>query len=231
LWTSVLSTAVLSQTTSDPSQNFHVQGTIKLNPWIPAGKRIEEVMKNYDTSAIQVTFESGSWTKTVTANDDGFYEVDLPFGNYLMKVRNWDKPPPCRLCRQSRARQYERELFRVTSPVKLVFDVTLPGGFQAEQFLLPAEDGTPFKLQVRFGDYRGWGTQWFDGGPNRGDPVFAEYNLCSLQASHVVYHKKQKTLEAQGDVIFDDGSGKKEHYRSILLKIEEDGKLTPMKSE
>lgn len=229
LWILLLTCSALSQTASDAPHSFHVQGTIKLHPWVPAGE--QRIMKEYDGSAINVTFESGSFSRTVTANGEGFYEAELPFGNYVMKVQNWHRYGECRFCaHQPGQSTYERQLFRVTSPLKLVFNLTLPGGFQKQELRLPAKDGTPFRLAVRYGDYRhGFtGTIWFDYDPRTGDPVFVEYNLCSLQASHVVYHKKQKTIEATGDVIFDDGSGKQETYDPLFLKIE-DGTLTPIK--
>ena len=78
---------------------------------------------------------------------------------------------------------------------------------------------------MRFNDYR-WGvtgTYWF-----RGYPVFVEYNVSCLQALHVTYHKRQKTIEAWGAVLLDNVLGKEERFDAVLLKFDH-GKLTPVK--
>jgi hypothetical protein len=88
-----------------------------------------------------------------------------------------------------------------------------------------AKSGTRFKLIVQFREYR-WGvtgTHWY-----RGDPVVVQYNLSSLRAAHVTYHKRQKTIEARYGVVLEDGSGKQERFEAVLLKIE-NGTLTPIK--
>jgi hypothetical protein len=94
-----------------------------------------------------------------------------------------------------------------------------------QSFSIPAKDGTRFNLVVQFREYR-WGvtgTHWY-----RGDPVFVQYNLCSLRADHVTYHKRQKTIEARIGVVLEDGSGKQDRFDAVLLKIE-NGTLTPIK--
>src|SRR5215469_2844042 len=66
-----------------------------------------------------------------------------------------------------------------------------------QSFSVHAKDGTRFTLVVRFTDYL-WGvtgTHWY-----LGYPVVVEYNVSSLQAHHITYHKMQKTIEAWGDV-------------------------------
>jgi hypothetical protein len=94
-----------------------------------------------------------------------------------------------------------------------------------QSFSIPVKDGTRYKLIVQFNEYR-WGvtgTHWY-----RGYPVFAQYNLSSLRADHVTYHKRQKTIEARIGVVLEDGSGKQERFDAVLLKIE-NGTLTPIK--
>jgi hypothetical protein len=94
-----------------------------------------------------------------------------------------------------------------------------------QSFSIPAKDGTNFKLTVQFREYR-WGvtgTHWY-----RGNPVFVQYNLSSLRAEHVTYHKRQKTIEARIGVVLENGSGKDERFDAVLLKIE-NGTLTPIK--
>lgn len=87
------------------------------------------------------------------------------------------------------------------------------------------KEGPRYELKVKFNEYR-WGvtgTHWF-----RGDPVFAEYNFSCLQASHVTYHKRQKTLEAWGSVLLEDASGRRERFNAVLLNLDQ-GKLIPIK--
>lgn len=95
-----------------------------------------------------------------------------------------------------------------------------------QSFSIRAKDGTIFTLAVlQFSEYR-WGvtgTHWY-----RGDPVIVEYNATCLQASHITYHKKQKTIEAWWGVRLEDSSGKEEHFDAVLFKIG-DGTLTPIK--
>ena len=47
-----------------------------------------------------------------------------------------------------------------------------------------------------------------------------EYNDSCLRASHVTYRKRQKTLEAWGDVQLEEGSGKREHFDAALFKLD-----------
>ena len=93
-----------------------------------------------------------------------------------------------------------------------------------QSFSIPTKDGTRYKLIVQFNEI-GWGvtgTHWY-----RSYPVFAQYNLSSLRANHVTYHKRQKTIEARIGVVLEDGSGKQERFDAVL-KIE-NGTLTPIK--
>jgi ribosomal protein L37E len=94
-----------------------------------------------------------------------------------------------------------------------------------QSFAIHAKDGANFNLTVQFREYR-WGvtgTHWY-----RGDPVFVQYNHSFLQADHVTYHKRQRTIEARIGVVLEDSSGKKERFDGVLLKIE-NGTLTPVK--
>lgn len=78
---------------------------------------------------------------------------------------------------------------------------------------------------LQFSDYR-WGvtgTHWY-----RGNPVTVEYKGSCLRASHITYHKRQRTIEAWHDVRLGDGSGKEEHFQAVLLKIGDES-LTPVK--
>jgi hypothetical protein len=55
-----------------------------------------------------------------------------------------------------------------------------------------------------------------------------EYNTSLLRASHVTYRKRQKTIEAWGDVSLEQASGKQERFDAALFKINS-GALTLIK--
>jgi hypothetical protein len=98
-------------------------------------------------------------------------------------------------------------------------------GCDTQSFSIRGKDGANSKLTIQFAEYR-WGvtgTHWY-----RGNPVFVQYNHSSLQADHITYHKRQKTIEARIGVVLVDGSGKQERFDGVLLKIE-NGTLTPVK--
>lgn len=57
-------------------------------------------------------------------------------------------------------------------------------------------------------------TEWCE------DPVSLAYNLFSLRADRVVYNTKENTLEAQGNVVMEDESGK-HTADSVTFKIED----------
>ena len=72
-------------------------------------------------------------------------------------------------------------------------------------------------MTVHFNDSR-WGvtgTRWY-----LGFPVLVEYNGLRLRASHVIYRKRQKTIEAWGDVSLEEASGKQEIFDAALFKID-----------
>ena len=175
---------------------------------------------NVSLAPIEVIFRNETLSKTVVSNTEGFYEVDLPLGDYLMTAQQG--PPGSR-------KWHERPLFRVTSRKTIVLDIHF-GGPHQQFFSLPSAGGTPFKLAVQFNEY--WwgltGTHGYNVGYHGGDPVLVEYNLCTLQANQVIYHKRQRTIEATGNVMIDDGSGQLQHSEYALLGIE-NGTLTEIK--
>src|ERR1700690_4140821 len=84
-------------------QTFHVKGTIT-DP-------LEAVIQG-----VKVTFQNEQLSRTVTTDNAGFYEADLPLGHYMMSA-------------QSRGfRLYRRPLFRVASSVSVRFDIVPPVG-------------------------------------------------------------------------------------------------------
>jgi len=214
------SSAIPAQSPEIKPQSFHIQGTIT------SGESA--------APATEITFHAGKFTKTVITNSQGFYEAELPFGDYTM-TRQYGKHNVSLLL---------RPMFRVTSPMSLVFNAILDSSNGFMNFSIPADDGTPFKLIVDYGDYHWFGRTYDYRGYHTlpeelhglirrtpmGGLVLLEYNLFTLRAERVIYHKKQKTIEAKGNVVFEDGTGKDQHAESMLLKIA-NGTLTPLQPQ
>jgi lipopolysaccharide assembly outer membrane protein LptD (OstA) len=59
------------------------------------------------------------------------------------------------------------------------------------------------------------------------DPVFVAYNLFSLQADHVVYNVKFRTVEAIGNVVVVSESGAAQRAESMTLRIK-NGQAIPL---
>jgi hypothetical protein len=194
-------------------QTFHVRGTIT----DPTGALIPR---------INVTFQGEQLTKTVTTNEVGVYEADLPLGVYSMTTQGRGFV------------SYRRPLFRVTSPTTAVLNATLSIGNPCgdmvignssgrpvtdeemraatehcrrdEVFEIPAADGAKFQLSIRYGSREGQGTAHsYTGEKTRQyeTPVFVAYNLFSLRADKVAYDEKSRIVEASGNVVVEDESG------------------------
>ena len=197
------------------TETFHVEGTIKdrLGAVIPGAT---------------ITFQSEKLSRTVTTNNIGFYEAVLPLGEYTMTAQSQGFRP------------YRRPLFRVASPLSVRFEIILPIEKNInrvvvgtdpgpppycgeESFSVPSKEGVPFQLYIRYGglrsttgetlEYRGDKTAY-------DDPVFVAYNLFSLQAERVIYDVKNRTMEATGNVVLADESGKTRHVDEINLRFD-----------
>src|ERR1700721_3800053 len=207
------------------TETFHVRGTItdETTAVIPRAK---------------VKFHSKQIGKTVTTNERGVYETDLPFGNYTMTAEVLGFRP------------YHRPLFRVTSPKIVNFDFTLPvqgtcdltivgtdGGtatpedtraaeeefcLREDFFSIPSSDGVPFQVWIRYVRHNDSGGRYVYSGqkqPNY-DPVFVAYNLFSLRADEVTYDAKSRTITATGSVVVAYESGLISRAVSVAFKIE-----------
>jgi hypothetical protein len=96
-------------------------------------------------------------------------------------------------------------------------------------FSIPSDDGTPFRLYIGYVkrvrtdysyDYAG------DDDPPYDDPVFVAYNLFSLRANAVLYDMESRRLEAHGNVVVEDESGKRSAV-AMSFKIE-NGRVTAL---
>jgi Carboxypeptidase regulatory-like domain len=216
-----------SATPGTQPQTFHVRGTIT-DP-------LEAVIRG-----VQITFQNEQLSKTVTTNNVGVYEADLPLGGYTMTAHS----PGFRL--------YRRPLFRVTSPTATaVLNATLLVGNpcgdmiivnswekpvteeqrkaatehcrREELIPIPSGNGLPLQLSIRYGSRTPIGGTYSYTGEKTGQyqtPVFVAYNLFSLQADKVTYDVQKRTIEASGNVIAVNESGATQRANSMAFKIE-----------
>jgi hypothetical protein len=216
--------AVLTPATQP--QTFHVRGTIT-DP-------LEAVIRG-----VKVTFQNEHLTKTVTTNNVGVYEADLPLGDYTMTAQS----PGFRF--------YRRPLFRVTSTASTVLNATLLVGnpcgdmiivnssgkpvtdeqwkaatehCRGEELIpIPSGDGLPFQLSILYGSRTPIGSTYsYIGEKTRQyeTQVFVAYNLFSLQADKVTYDPQKRTIEASGNVVAVNESGTTQRAGSMAFKIE-----------
>jgi len=93
---------------------------------------------------------------------------------------------------------------------------------------ISSKDGVRFDLLVRYSNRRrSAGENTYSGYARFEGPVFAAYNLLTLEAGKLVYNAKDETIKASGDVVIADGSGKTRHADSAAFKLE-DGQATPL---
>jgi hypothetical protein len=95
--------ALLAQSASlgTQSRTFHVEGMIRT------------FVMNSAVSGVEVKFEGEKITKTVASDNTGFYKAELPVGTYTMTAL-WGRVP-----------KYRRPLFRVSSPTRIILNITL----------------------------------------------------------------------------------------------------------
>ncbi|MGA7223476.1 MAG: hypothetical protein WA603_08700 [Candidatus Acidiferrales bacterium] len=227
LFALLLSCIVFSTQTAEPVKappTFHVQGTVR-----------SDLSANDYVHWAEVRFEGEGLKRTVSTDEKGFYEAELPLDAYTMAVEPLG----------SRSQDYQRPLFRALSPMSLTFNVTLDGTISCEPLLpapgsvpadfspcqelhvfpAPSADGTPFQIYIRF--LAQWKT---DRGYRYGadhNPVFVAYNLFTLRAERVVYDAQNRTIEATGNVIEQNVDGSTWHADAVTVKFE-NGQATPV---
>jgi hypothetical protein len=194
----------------------------------------------------EVTFSSSKITKTVVVDKEGFYQLDLPVGLYKMVAEG----PSIGV--QS-LEPYER-FFRVSSPAKIVLNGSLlvaptscdtaSGGLPIERliemrkddcggvdfFPIPAKDGSPFQLYIRYPERRPNLNGHIYGNDRTATPgirVVVAYNLFSLEANLVDYKTTTQTILATGDVMIEDGSGASRRATSASFRLQ-DGEAIPL---
>jgi hypothetical protein len=220
---------LIGQSASPPTQPrvCHVRGTIA----DPLGGVIP---------GVKVTFQSEPLTTTVTTNNVGVYEADLPPGEYTMTAQG---PRGFRF--------YRRPLFRVTSPDRAVINATLMVGppcgdgvrIRGTQATAEQEQGistdaceredlirvlsdnkVPFQVSILYGSRTPVGSTYTYLGektPEYAAPVFVAYNLFSLQADKIIYDVENRTIEASGNVVSVNELGTTHHADSMVFKVED----------
>jgi len=223
-----------------PSATFHVQGKIR-NPW--------DFLPFSAAPHVEVSFQGHDVFKTVSVNEKGFYEADLPVGFYTMTVTGQKLEPQ----QTSFLTKYVRR-FRVAShktiilngtlyKARLTCDVGIPSGLTAAQqkeewknicggedsFPFPSKDGAPFELYIQYPLREHANRSYIysiDRSAQPDVPVSVAYNLFSLAANKVVYDANNATIEASGNVVVSNASGVTRRTQSITFKIE-DGRAIP----
>lgn len=206
---------------------FHVVGTIddSFNAVIPH---------------VEVHFVGDNADQTVTADDRGFYQIDLPVGTYTMTaVLPLSGPNHVSL-----GTKYVR-FFRVPSPTTITLNGSLYGiyscdgvwgGKDAEEiykddcggedsYPFPSQEGVPFRLDIRYvRRERGENLVSYSSNTVVKRPVLVAYNLFALQADSVDYSRTDGTVRAYGHVVIEDQSGQAS-ARSAAFKFDS-GKAT-----
>src|SRR5271154_1921892 len=234
LVTSLVSVALFGRSagSSIELQTFQVRGTIRA----------------FNDSAVRgadVTFESQKISLTVSSDESGFYEANLPVGLYTMTAKPVERY----------LQRYRRPLFRVASPTTLTFNIALdPAGpfcdskkpvlgqpppaddgvricGGADSFPVPSQDEVPFDLFIQYETRRPTNQGYIYNTeaqlPGSPSPVFVAYNLFTIQAAHVLYDLQGRTLKATGDVVATNAGGATNHADSMTFKIE-NGDATPL---
>jgi len=246
------------------SKTFHIEGTIsspldsmlnsvavrrsmlKLRGQMTANTNVDDKDSDVAAPRTAVTFHGEHVTKTVTVDEKGAYQLDLPIGFYKMTA---DGPQIGSLA----VTEYVR-IFRVMSSATVTLngslylartncDVVVSGDTEVQRlekwknecggedsFPFPAKDGVPLELYVRYS--RREATP--QGYVYRSDqtfrsyvPIFVAYNLFALEAQKVVYDQKARTIEASGNVIVTDATGTAHHTDAIKFVIKDGEVVVP----
>jgi len=216
-------------------RTFRVEGTVRTS------------FMNSTVEGIEVKFEGDNITKTVHSDGTGFYRAELPVGVYKMTA-SWGAEEKYRrpLFRVASPAHITLNVTLYPDPGScdtVIVTITHQDGTTVRtpgttaddsrdicggQDYLPiaSKNGVRFDLFVRYSNRRrSAGENTYSGGFQR--PVFAAYNLLTLEADKLVYNAKDQTIKASGDVVIADGSDKTRHADSAAFKLE-DGRATPL---
>jgi hypothetical protein len=215
-------------------QTFHVRGTVRdYNGVIVAGPRRD--FTDLPVTGAEVIFVGDNIVKTVSADENGHYETDLPIGLYRMIAYSG-----------SRFLQvFERPVFWTALLTNITLDVRfelyrnncdlgihaghIPNAEDAknacggsESFAVASVDGERFELVIRYKnrEHIDGGYAYVKGSIPYTGPVFVAYNLFTLRAEYVVYDKKSRTLEAHGNVTVEASDGTVQQSAAVKFRLE-----------
>jgi TonB family protein len=178
---------------------------------------------------------------TVALNEAGVYEADLSPGVWsaTATISATDRRT---VSRSRHFRLAEHTISAVVDiylrpPVSCSVSILTPGGrepttaelasrdttcYGEKSFPLPSADGAPFEVELGGLDH----TSCSIGRTDKPTREYATYNLLSVQADNVVYHPRDRILEAHGDVVIEGVSGRQRADTAIFHL--EDGRAVEM---
>jgi hypothetical protein len=203
---SIHSSTLHAQTPPQTPQTIHLRGTIT------------PVQKCGNPCEITFTLSGAATGIIVKADDSGAYQTDLSLGTYSMTLPRL-------------IAEFAPPVFRMNTAGELQQTIKIYPAQVRDTLPVPAKDGTPFAIRVFAPDY--WwgltGDRGYKGDSRSGEMVLLQYNVYSIWAQHITYHKRGHKIEPSGNVVFRDASGKDQKFKHLLLDIA-DGDLTPVKS-
>jgi len=195
---------------------------------------------NSSSAGVKLEFVGKNIKKYVVSNAKGAYRIQLPLGAYTMNVSTagvdlYQRPilrvlSPRTIVVDVTTYPPDPDCDTIVSSVTLPDGTTKTQGLTVDDYkdscggsdeLKQPSDGTPFSLYVRYSSRRRADDEVIYSSDRRRGPVFAAYNLLSLEADSVVYDSKTRTITATGNVAMADGSGKTQHFDSIGFRIED----------
>jgi hypothetical protein len=197
---------------------------------------------------VKVTFQNEQLSKTTTTNIVGVYEADLPLGDYTMTAQG---PPGFRFYSRplfrltSLASPILNATLLVGSPCGDMIVVNRSGEpvtdeqwkaatercRREELIPIPSDDSSSLHLSIRYGSRTVLGGTYFYTGEQTRQyetPVFATYNIFSLQADKVTYDVQKRTIKASGNVIAVNERGATQRADSMAFKIDH-GQVAPLR--
>lgn len=178
----------------------------------------------------EITFQSEGEAITVRTNGQGLYQADLPWGLYTMTAN------------YNGLSVYERPPFRVTSPGTIIFNLTfyptascetvVPVDKSAlheidrtcnglERFTIPSSGGARSELLIHYPYRLANEKEYTYWGPPGRIPVFVAYELFTLEANQITYHKDTHEIRASGNVVSTNESGVQKRADTATFKITE----------
>jgi hypothetical protein len=194
-----------------------------------------------DASHIAWVRFDGPSVVTVKLNDAGIYEADLAPGVWSAAATT-SATDDRKLSRSRHFRLTEQTISAVVDiylrpPVSCSVSIFTPGGreptaeelasrdttcYGEKSFPLPSADGSPFEVELGGLDHASCSI----GRTDKPTREYATYNLLSVQADNVVYHPRDRILEAHGDVVINDES--REQRADTAIFHLDDGRAVEM---